>query len=275
MANDGLLLIYFVSFVIQTALQGILFCTSTLFVYVMLCRRSRSPLVLDVGLVGAALISGGAISYWSVSFAQLYNAIFQPGNRSPSVYLSDLHNPLFLTKIYLLFTFAAIADLLFIYRLYVVWQDRRCVVLPPLLVVASAFSIAISAITWLAQAADNRNIYDIAYSPRVNVAGILTISLNMYCTILISWRIWKAGRCAVRYGGPSLSVCVRIAPDPSAPNDTTMQQSFIIFIESAGLYLCGLLPPLFLLTYSHSIPPMLFVVITLVIYLSGSPVLFL
>ncbi|KAL1752625.1 hypothetical protein FB107DRAFT_277479 [Schizophyllum commune] len=255
MANDDLLLIYFVSFVVQTALQGILFFTSSLFVYVTLCRRYRTPLVSNkFGLVGAALITGGATSYWGLSFAQLYRAIFHPGNQSPTVYLSDLRNPLFLTKIYLHFTFTAIADLLFVYRLYVVWQDRRCVVLPPLLAVAGYFSIATSAITWLAQAADNKNIYDIAYSPRVIVSGILTIwrvasdrlflpaahhrySLNMYCTILISWRIWRAGRCAVRYGGPSLS------------------QSFVIFIESAGFHL-------------------LFSVAAVVVYLVGSPVIF-
>ena len=122
--------------------------------------------------------------YWGLSFAQLYRAIFHPGNQSPTVYLSDLRNPLFLTKVYLHFTSTAIADLLFVssladtrphthstqvYRLYVVWQDRRCVVLPPLLAVASYLSIgasrlednvrpfsvplATSAITWLAQAA--------------------------------------------------------------------------------------------------------------------------
>ncbi|KAL1657421.1 hypothetical protein GGF50DRAFT_122004 [Schizophyllum commune] len=60
MANDELARIYFVSFAVQTLLQGILFCTSFLFVYLMLRRRHQSRIALDmVSLAGVSLITVG------------------------------------------------------------------------------------------------------------------------------------------------------------------------------------------------------------------------
>ncbi|KAL1679680.1 hypothetical protein EV122DRAFT_277064 [Schizophyllum commune] len=199
MANDGLARIYFVSFAVQTLLQGILFCTSFLFVYLMLRRRHQTRMALDmVSLAGVILITVGVSAHWSLSFAQLFNAIFPAGDQDATAYLVDLRNPLFIAKTYLFDVAVGLADLLF----------------------------------------EGDSIFGNSLGARLVATMALAISLNTYCTVMIAWRIWKAGRCVARYGGPSLS------------------ESFIIFIESAGLYL-------------------LFVVITLVIYLSGSPVLFL
>ncbi|KAI5888213.1 uncharacterized protein SCHCODRAFT_01034572 [Schizophyllum commune H4-8] len=170
--------------------------------------RSRTPFVLDVGLVGAALITGGAIS---------------PGNQSPTVYLSDLRNPLFLTKIYLLFIFTGVADLLF----------------------------------------DNTNIYDVAYSPRVIVSAILNICLNMYCT---SEDADQSGR---------LPLKLMSVPSPYLVEDLESgTQSFVIFIESAGFYLS--VPQSFLSVDAARLTPLrLFSVAVVVVYLAGSPVIFL
>ncbi|KAL1658352.1 hypothetical protein GGF50DRAFT_92690 [Schizophyllum commune] len=201
MADDDLLRMHFVSFSIQTLLQGIFFCTSVLFVYLTLRRRLHMHAALNkYGLVGVFLITAGVTA--------LYDATFLANAAEADAYLADLSNPLFITKTYLFDFSVAIADLLFVHFTSSGEIDPSLSFLP--------FYYSQDLSLW-----DGESIFDMALKPRLVVIGILTIS-----------------------GSGKRGDALRAA------------RSFVVFIESAGIFL-------------------FFTVLSLAVYLAGSTVVFI
>lgn len=233
MVNDALLQIGFASVAAQSLLQGVFLSISLFSIYLMFQRRRVDKFVL----AGVIILIINATAHWIISFTELYMAV---KSQDAPRYLSDLRDGQLTAKLTLIDMSLAVTDLLLIYRLYIVWWDHPIIVVPPLLLLGGGIAGAASSVGLIQRTDDTRmdTFFEEPSSPAIIAAFVLFIALNAYCTAMISWRIWAAGRCLGRVGGADLS------------------RSFAIFIESAGLYL----------TY---------LIISLVIYLLHHPVYFL
>ncbi|TRM69949.1 hypothetical protein BD626DRAFT_475844 [Schizophyllum amplum] len=220
MADDRLIRTCFVSFAVQTILQGLFLSLATLSVYFMLRRRSvKTPMDTCV-LAGVAIVIACVTTHWTLSFLRLFRTFFKNDIQDPGAYIADANELLYCVKTLLLYISVTISDLLLIHRLYIVWQDRSIVVgLPIFLLLAT---IAVEGGEFAHHFVDESvggSLFDTQLSAWIITIFVLDIVLNAYCAAMISWRIWKAGCGVVRFDGPRLT------------------ESLIILIESAGIYL--------------------------------------
>ncbi|KAL1731744.1 hypothetical protein EV714DRAFT_271308 [Schizophyllum commune] len=220
--------LYFISFAVQTLLLGIFLSATSVSLYLTFYGPSHRAFRDKFVLAGISVLIISAISHWGISLAAMHTALFtQSAEHFDGRYSINLHNPYLEAQMYLNDVSLGVTDALFIYRLYVVWQDQPIVVAPPLLsLVGAIVTVAILARSYH-QAAG-------ALSPdlasKATTAIVLAISMNAYCTVMITWRIWHAGKISKRVGGTSFST------------------SLVILVESAGAYLAYMIVLLVLYT---------------------------
>ncbi|KAI4528557.1 hypothetical protein K525DRAFT_288978 [Schizophyllum commune Loenen D] len=223
MAEGKLMRIFFVSFAIQTLFLGLFLSSAFLSLYFMLQRRTPNRPLDKWVFAGVCTLIAIVSAHWSIAFARLYRAFFSPDVYDANRYIADVYDPPYLAKTALLYTSIAVADMLLIYRLYIVWKDRASVIILPvlLLIGASAAEIYESYIHCDSEhAADST--FEPPFSKWIFTIFALDMSLNAYCTLMISCRIWRSSQAGVRMGGPKLS------------------DTLVIFIESSGASLaCG------------------------------------
>ncbi|KAL1748825.1 hypothetical protein HDZ31DRAFT_60000 [Schizophyllum fasciatum] len=255
MAQDTLIWACFVGFVVHTLLEGLFLSVAALCLYSIVRRNSRAApkprnnYVL-AGIVALILV---VTAHWALSLTHILTAIFEHEVAEWSAYITNVRNPLFSAKLVSMCVVVGITDMLIIYRLYIVWQDRVAAVVVPATLFTGLIAMKIvSAKMYLSvslssEVPSNRSALNVQYKappmttvfdPRLRPAFlgmlILEVTFNFCCTSMISWQIWRAGRWAARVGGPCLS------------------ESFVIFIESAATYLT--LVTVMLATYVRSHP---------------------
>ncbi|KAJ7649023.1 hypothetical protein DFH06DRAFT_556688 [Mycena polygramma] len=109
-----------------------------------------------------------------------------------------------------------IGDSLIIHRLWVVWAHRKFVLAVPVvslltLTVGSFISLTIT-----------EHSTDVFANPLLKMSTILTLLINVYCTVFIAWKIWTITKASM----------------PSLASGTSLNHFIVIVVESAGLYAC-------------------------------------
>lgn len=223
---DDLLRINFISFAVQTLLQGLFLAVSFLSVYLMLRRRARhASKNMYAVLTGMAVIIVSVTVFWSLSFAQLFGTFFPHNNVDSTYASSNLRITSYHIKGVLFNLSLALTDLLLIYRLYIVWQDHVAVTVPPLILLCGTIVVAASSADLIKRAVTSP-IDAMFYAPfaaRAFAGFSLVLLINSYCTAMIAWRIWAVGRRSA---------------------NSNLSESFVIFIESAAFYVAYLIASL-------------------------------
>ncbi|KAF9452075.1 hypothetical protein P691DRAFT_772549 [Macrolepiota fuliginosa MF-IS2] len=112
-----------------------------------------------------------------------------------------------------------VGDLVIIHRLWIVGNKSKLLIAFPLFAMVSFFVFAIP-LSWEYYLVYSRKPLSWILRQPVWLMGVVasTLSVNVYCTVLMSWKIWRANRGARRYGGGQLTHVI------------------VILVESAALY---------------------------------------
>ncbi|KAH6912163.1 hypothetical protein BKA70DRAFT_1098807, partial [Coprinopsis sp. MPI-PUGE-AT-0042] len=85
-----------------------------------------------------------------------------------------------------------VGDTFMIYRLYVVWEKNRWIIVPPC-ILSVALAVTGSMTTYSFAKSSTRAVYESA-GAWITASFVLTFLCNLYSTSLIAFRIWQSNR---------------------------------------------------------------------------------
>lgn len=110
-----------------------------------------------------------------------------------------------------------VGDLILIHRLWIVGNKSKVLIAFPLLALTSFLAFAIP-LSW-----EYYLVYAVKHIPlllRQNYwimgVAVSTLSVNVYCTVAMSWKIWRVNRAASKFGGGQLMHIITILVESAA-----------------------------------------------------------
>ncbi|KAG8995594.1 hypothetical protein FRB93_001098 [Tulasnella sp. JGI-2019a] len=200
-------------------------------------RRKTSPVVAWVTIilfltttVNAALIASDAFNAWIK-----YGA--DPGG---AAYFRDMWTPIKPLRQFFIAVVASTADILLLWRLYVIWSGRLSVVIGPaiILFVEITSAIILDALTWHFVPAQASPAHQrLAVEGFVFVVGV-TVLFNIVCTGLIIARLWYVGRNYATQGRSLYKSIIVSLVESGALYTVTMILNIVFAVTPgcAGLY---------------------------------------
>jgi len=147
-------------------------------------------------------------SHWVTTLVRVFLA-FQDQSGA-EVFFGDLRKSTAVAQDILLAFCVFLGDSFIIYRLWVVWSDRRLVLVVPVLSLLgfAVGSLVANHVAWRDS--------DILTNQGLTYGLLCTLLTNVYCTVMISWRLWTVSRrTTIASGGRSLlsflAICIESA----------------------------------------------------------------
>ncbi|PCH44195.1 hypothetical protein WOLCODRAFT_138817 [Wolfiporia cocos MD-104 SS10] len=222
MAQLSLISVNLATVALESLLFGIFLSLSTAFLYLHLSyaagrdRSSRTassiPSIqwarrnLSLMFIGAVCITFTITAHWILTVVRLFDAFVHfEGGAAPTLYYSDLAQTTEVVKTAFVIATLVIADILFTYRLWVVWGYNHYIAVLPLCSVAGLFVAGVGIIHELAHMAEGRTVFISQANEWISAAYSFTFITNVYCSALIASKVWRAShRSEKAYGGGSL-----------------------------------------------------------------------
>ncbi|KAG7091793.1 hypothetical protein E1B28_008197 [Marasmius oreades] len=180
--------------------------------------------------------------HWICTFMRLFLAILH--SEDPLVFYATLSEPTEVIKTGFLMASLVLGDSMIIYRLWVVWDRRWAIVIFPLLSVTGLVVAGIGITYQFAIFPEGHDVFASEAGRWITSDTVLTLCTNVYCSVLIAWRIWNMSK-----GSSPFAVTGKV---------NVVTKSLIVFIESAALYAIWTI--LFLATYQSRTNMQFFVV---------------
>lgn len=214
-----------------STLYGIFFLLFCTYVYLVvrdeIRRKQRSPRARSayrsVAFIGSILLFVNITMHWIVLVYQASMAfVYFEGENSAFFVFADMGSTPYVMVVALSAVVVVIADCLLIYRLWIIWDgSRRVIVFPILGVVAAAASIGVvihkGAVYEYGDSASLAEVNRLLLSPYA-----CTFVTNLYSSGFIWWKLWSSSRTAIGLEGGSVHIVTR---------------ALIVFMESAALYM--------------------------------------
>ncbi|PCH38040.1 hypothetical protein WOLCODRAFT_96350 [Wolfiporia cocos MD-104 SS10] len=181
--------------------------------------------------IAAQIIFSTVTAHWILSVARLFDAfVTHEGETQPSDVYSNLSLTPEVAKSALLVATVATLDAILIYRLYVIWEyDKRIVVFPILTWIGLV--ICGAGVCWqFTKYTSKENVYNSPAGWWIVSNCASTFATNIYCSALISWQVWRTGLSGKTYGGERLKIMVAITME-SAMLHTAWNAIFFIVYE--------------------------------------------
>ncbi|KIY50734.1 hypothetical protein FISHEDRAFT_56915 [Fistulina hepatica ATCC 64428] len=192
------------AFVVEAFLYGNFFVLSATSITLLCVRQAeidkrnnglslkRNPLsVLRTPMfIGSIIIAVLVTAHWITNVVGLFNAFVHFDNGlDPKLYYADLARPTYVVRTCILCLTLAACDSMIIYRLWVIWNYSKRVVLFPILTVM-AMAATGGVLTY------ELTKFTLTMNPFVTAAGtwitcqtVFSLVTNLYCTSFIAWRI--------------------------------------------------------------------------------------
>ncbi|KAF9027348.1 hypothetical protein BDZ89DRAFT_987386 [Hymenopellis radicata] len=151
---------------------------------------------------------------WISSVLRLFQAfrLYDDGN-SPLEFYADRSQPSNIVKMTFILVALLVCDVMLIYRLWVVWNFNRLVMSVPSLTIVGMTASAIGIIYNISRSVHGpvTDIFTSAAGQWIIGDIVFTFSTTMYCTAMITYRIWSINRLVEGSGGGLNSVMALIA----------------------------------------------------------------
>ncbi|EPS95742.1 hypothetical protein FOMPIDRAFT_87250 [Fomitopsis schrenkii] len=150
-------------------------------------RRSRVGLALWAAILWA-LISAHLVVDW----ARVITAF--TGDTSPALYYAGLTSAASVFKTAMYTAVTIVSDAFIVYRTFIVWNFNYFVIGLPFLLFLADSAMGILACYTLSKLTSNEVFYAKLLSSRTQAFYSLTVAVNVICSLLISYRVWKIQR---------------------------------------------------------------------------------
>ncbi|TFK18033.1 hypothetical protein FA15DRAFT_683390 [Coprinopsis marcescibilis] len=231
---------YLLCFWVESLLYGIYLCVFIAAMNIMLRKRAHNTTSSKVFLIGVVSLF---VLITIHNFTNVHRMIqayaYETSFAYPAIFLRDLNNWDCFAFPVILALVIWIADILVIYRCWLVWKKRSWVIVVPVLLLIGSLVVQGINLTWMAN--PNRRSIPVTYgylywTLRLNFP--LAFCQNVITTGLIAFRIWKQHRQTKKVG---LTIS-------SGVNLLSIAR---IIVESAFIY-TSILLAMIILQFSHA-----------------------
>ncbi|KAJ7728087.1 hypothetical protein B0H16DRAFT_245286 [Mycena metata] len=206
---------------IETFFYGIyvvLFVTSIYLLFTLQSRglrRERSVWLSPI-LLGGSVLFVTVTGHWILSIDRLFLAFVVVDNGSnPVEFYGDYSQPTQVLQSSLLLVSLAVVDGLFVHRLWTVWSHNRYVMILPCLTMLGLIISTIGGMYAFSQFKLGDSV-DALANGWIIAESLFTVFTNMYCTVFISWRLWRVQNILKPAGGRSLNSVIVIIVESAA-----------------------------------------------------------
>ncbi|KAF9558816.1 hypothetical protein CPC08DRAFT_667036 [Agrocybe pediades] len=195
---------------IESFFYGIFFILTTFSVYLLIIRQKTTSSRHSIFRVPFFYASVGIFlsvtAHWILTWIRLFDAFihFNDGT-TPVLYYADLRRITEVVKTGFLIATLVMCDAMVIYRLWVVWNYNKLVVIFPLCTLAGLIVCGIG-ITY------QFSVFPLGADVFTSIAGrwitsdiTFTICTNIYSSTFIAWRIWRINRSSRKFGVATLN----------------------------------------------------------------------
>ncbi|KAI0753202.1 hypothetical protein C8Q80DRAFT_1267623 [Daedaleopsis nitida] len=179
----------------------------------------KAPLI-----VATVLLIVSVTAHLVLSLAHLVAAVLDhdSSDESSTAFLLDLRSRNAIAKNSILFVDTIIGDLVITYRVWLVWGRNYWVIILPVLslaglLVAGSGEIHSFVVT-------QTSVFTSTVGRWITAGCIMTVCTNIYCTVVIAWRIWSVNR------------ALRDSRLRSFSTGTSILHAMAIFVESAAIW---------------------------------------
>ncbi|KZO89950.1 hypothetical protein CALVIDRAFT_569503 [Calocera viscosa TUFC12733] len=179
-------------------LYGIFVVLFILCLHTLLYRRNtlRANYVLITGVVTMFLLNTVVLA---LSFSRCLDAfiIMRDDEGGPVAYLQNLASWKEVARTAITLCYAVLADVILIYRCWVVWGRRLIIIAIPLVILAAGICMDILMVVTIASLSSGAGIFFNALQGRITAALSIILLQNIIVTSLIVYRIWRVSKSTV------------------------------------------------------------------------------
>ncbi|KZT55227.1 hypothetical protein CALCODRAFT_518843 [Calocera cornea HHB12733] len=182
-----------VGVVCQSLVYGIFLVLFGACCHVLTQSKKRST--TNMAFLGTAIAMFVLITInFAVSWSRLMDAVFREAD--PTAYLADLTQwkEVFRTGVYVVLT--AVADTLFIYRLYMVWSRNIYICIVPILLLSGSLTSGVGIEVAIASSKGS-SLFATGIAAWVTSFFSISLAQNVLTTALIVFRIWRVNMAGV------------------------------------------------------------------------------
>ncbi|KAF8582243.1 hypothetical protein K439DRAFT_1351653, partial [Ramaria rubella] len=199
-------------------------------IYVVVFRRHRDSTrnktkINKPMLATSILIFCMLTAHWILNVARAFDAFikFRDIDGGPIAYYSNLSETKNVIKSGLLVATILTADVIMVWRLYIVWARNHWIIIPTVCSVIAYVAVAGTAATFqFSQLSPGVAPFHGASATWIATTFATTLATNVYATVMICFRIWRHNR-AMRVLGHS-----------------DLTSTIVIIVESAAIYSLGM-----------------------------------
>ncbi|CCM01517.1 uncharacterized protein FIBRA_03573 [Fibroporia radiculosa] len=205
MAQIGLISAELATVCSESFLYGIFFVLAVVSMYLLWMRHrdlrgpsghrgfhSGSWTSVLAFLLAVVLIFVSTTLHWIIAVIRVFNAFVNyEGGTMPIAYYGNLSRPTEVIQSGALVFTAVVNDAMMIYRLWVVWSHRTSIVIFPLCTLLGLIACGIGLIYQFTRFKVGQDVFISALGRWLTSDAVFTLCTNLYCTVMIAWRIWR------------------------------------------------------------------------------------
>ncbi|PCH44231.1 hypothetical protein WOLCODRAFT_138845 [Wolfiporia cocos MD-104 SS10] len=157
-------------------------------------------------ILGSVWITLTVTGHWILTVTRLFDAFVNfMGGQEAMLYYMDLALTTEVVKTAFLIATLIVSDVLFIYRLWTVWNYNYYVIVLPICTVLGLCVAGPGVIYQLTRVAAGGTVFVSQLNRWISADYAFTFTTNVYSSCGIAWRVWRARqRSGSRYGGGNL-----------------------------------------------------------------------
>ncbi|KZT10078.1 uncharacterized protein LAESUDRAFT_645450 [Laetiporus sulphureus 93-53] len=198
---------------VESFLYGIFLLLSSTYIYLHTNRVSNESVTFDARwrkfltplFMSAILITTTATAHWILTVVRFFQAfVLFEGGAAPELFYADLSQTTEVVKTAFLISTLIISDIMFAYRLWIVWSYNFWVVMVPALAVTGLCVSGIGIVYELTRLSTADTVFVSQAAHWITADYSFTFITNVYSSCLIAWKVWRSSRKASAYGGGQL-----------------------------------------------------------------------
>ncbi|TFY63341.1 hypothetical protein EVJ58_g3307 [Rhodofomes roseus] len=190
--------------------------------------------------IASCLIALSVTAHWILTVYRAFDAFvnFMDGSE-PIIAYADLSRKSEVAKTAFLVITVLISDAMIIYRVYIVWSYNRAIIIFPILtwfaLVAEHTACGIAICWQFAHYTLGENVFETAAGRWITSDCVFSFVTNLYCSLLIAWRVWRTTVSAPAYGGPNIMGALAIIIESAAIQSAWNLFFFITYQAKSNL----------------------------------------
>ncbi|PCH44196.1 hypothetical protein WOLCODRAFT_138818 [Wolfiporia cocos MD-104 SS10] len=216
MAEVGLVSANMATVALESLLYGIFLLLSGVFAYLHINRAAgesasfgtpRLSRYFTPVFLAALAVMMTATAHWILTVTRFFQAfvLFEHG-AVPLLFYSDLAQTTEVVKTAFLIATLIISDVMFVYRLWIVWGYNYYVCIVPIMAVSGLCVSGVGIVYQLSRLSLGNTVFVSQAARWITADYSFTFATNVYSSVLIAWKVWRASRSSSSssYGGGNL-----------------------------------------------------------------------